>query len=86
MWFKDCKLDTRGFVGLEWHILIAVYDHLFSKRIIGSKTYLYTIPPRFYELCVFILFTTKKPLLLHTRLFTPIFVQHDGPGVGCRIW
>ena len=60
MWFKDCKLDTRGFVGLEWHILIAVYAHLFSKRIIGSKTYLYTIPPRIYELCVFIPFTTKQ--------------------------
>ncbi len=31
VWFKDCKLDTRYFVGLGWYIVIAVYDHLLGS-------------------------------------------------------
>ena len=33
VWFKDCKLNTRVFVGLVSYIVMLVYEHLLGSGI-----------------------------------------------------
>ena len=77
VWFKDCKLNTRGFVGLVRYIVMLVSEHLLRSGALIPWLMYNSYLPTFYELCLSILFPTKDyfPLCLYSMTLRWLDVQ-----------